>query len=155
MTEVYNYFAMPPARRDFCAAALDVANAYLAAAPENFSLFAVNGLQRYEQAFEAFFSAYEDYEVQSAAWDVRYGTEYGRSQPGWVAIYGNTLQQQNAGVTAQGFAPDALVSVPGDESGAVIPIIPVDEGSVSTPVVQPIPGEDIVVPPTASGSDEG
>ena len=153
-TSLYNYFANPPARREFCASALAVATDYVATAPTDFAPFALAGLQRYEMAFERFFTAYEEYETASAEWDARYGAEYGPSQPGWVALYGNSLQQQNAGVLQQGLLPEDPVAVPDGDTGAVIPVIPVDEDAVSRPIVQPLPSEEVVVPPPQAGDDE-
>ncbi len=150
-TELYNYFASPPARREFCNTALVVANEYLTTPPADFTTFAVTGLQRYEMAFERFFTAYEQYQTASADWDARYGARYGASQPGWVAIYGNRAQQQAAGVATTGLFPQDPVSVPDTDTGAAIPVVPIDDTSSSTPVVQPLPGENVVVPPPATG----
>jgi len=152
-TEMYNYFASPAARSQFCNTALVVANEYLATPPADFMGFAVTGLQRYELAFEQFYTAYEAYQVASADWDARYGAQYGRSQPGWVAIYGNRTQQQAAGVTATGLVPSDPVSVPDAGTGATIPVIPIDDTATGTPVVQPLAGEGVTVPPPAENDD--
>lgn len=153
-TEMYNYFASPAARRDFCATALAVANEYITTPPADFMTFATTGLQRYEMAFEQFYTAYEQYQVASAEWDARYGAQYGRSQPGWVAIYGNRSQQAAAGVATTGLVPLDPVAVPDAETGATIPVIPIDDTSSSTPVVQPLSGEGVTVaPPPTVGDD--
>ena len=146
-TEVYNYFALPAARREFCNVALSLSEAYATTPPEDFATFAVAGLAQYEAAFERFYAAYEAYETDSAAWDARYGSEYGPSQPGWVALYGTPAQQLAAGVQNFNMTPVETVAVPDTETGAEIPVIPVDDSGASTPVVQPIPGEEIVLPP--------
>ena len=138
-TSIYNYFASPPARSHFCTAALAVANDYLANRPTDFATFAMSGLQRYEMAFERFYTAYEAYQEASTDWDQRYGSRYGASQPGWVALYGTPMQQRAAGVAVQGSVPVDTVAVPDSETGAMIPVINVDDTVASTPVVQPIP----------------
>ncbi len=138
-TSMYNYFASPPARSHFCIAALAVANDYLANRPTDFSLFAQASLQRYEMAFEHFFTAYEKYQAASNEWDAQWGDQYGYSQPGWVALYGTPQQQREAGVAVQGYVPDNPVGVPDPATGAVIPVISLDDSAASTPVVQPLP----------------
>src|SRR5690606_11632490 len=88
MTQVYNYFALPPARADFCNVALQIASEFLAAQPEDPKAYAAANLPRYEAVFQDFFRQYEQYRVASAAWDARYGARYGASQPGYVAVHG-------------------------------------------------------------------
>ncbi|RIV87834.1 hypothetical protein D2V07_05800 [Aurantiacibacter zhengii] len=140
-TSIYNYFASPAARSQFCSAALAVANDYLTTPPTDFATFAISGLQRYEMAFERFYTIYEAYQAASTDWDQRYGARYGASQPGWVALYGTPAQQLAAGVAVQGQLPEDPVAVPDSETGALIPVINVDDTSASTPVVQPIPND--------------
>lgn len=148
MTSVYNYFAMPPARSGFCAAALDISNRYLAAPPSDAGAFAMENFARLEQPFETFFSEYEQYQQLSAQWDARYGDAYGPSQPGYVAVQsarareaevpsvgGSTHQQTLAG-PAQ---PAAMVI--DAETGDAVPVVPVREGYISQPVVEPIPAD--------------
>lgn len=140
-TSLYNYFASPPARSHFCNAALAVANDYLAGPEMDFATFAISGLQRYEMAFEQFYEAYERYQEASSDWDRRYGQRYGASQPGWVALYGTPEQQRAAGVAVQGYVPEDTVGVPDTATGALIPVIEVDDSAASTPVVQPLPND--------------
>jgi hypothetical protein len=137
MTQVYNYFALPPARADFCNVTLAIANEYLAAPPEDANQFAAAGLARIEAVFDQFFRAYEQYRVDSAAWDARYGAQYGASQPGYVAVHTLGAPSVGASLTASVVPPPAGEVVDPD-SGALIPVIPVEEGTVATPVVQPV-----------------
>jgi len=134
MTSVYNYFASPTARAEFCNTALAVANEMIAAPPADLALFASGSLARYEAAFERFYTAYEEYERGSADWDARYGARFGASQPGYVAVHGgaNTLAQAQD-------QPLTIRSVADPLSGAAIPVVPVDEVNSSMPVVQPLP----------------
>ena len=113
LTQVYNYFAQPAARGDFCAAARAIAAQWNVAPPAELNTYATANLALLENAFEQFFTAYERYQVESAAWDARYGVQYGASQPGYVVVYGTP-----SNVTAA-----SLVAA---------------DGSVATPVVQPV-----------------
>jgi hypothetical protein len=138
MTQVYNYFAMPPARADFCNVTLAIANEYLAAPPEDANAFAASGLSRMEAVFERFFRGYEQYRIDSAAWDVRYGAQYGASQPGYVAVHSLTGPGVATSLSTVN-EPEPVREVLDPNTGARIPVIPVEEGTVATPVVQPVP----------------
>jgi len=91
MTQVYNYFALPPARVEFCDTALSVSNRYLLAGgpATDVKQFATANLPLFEAVFQNFYRQYEQYQVESAAWDQKWGAQYGSSQPGYVAIYGS------------------------------------------------------------------
>lgn len=73
MTRVYNYFALPPVLPDFCNAALDVSNDAIAVQPGQLHVFTETALPRLEAVYENFFRAYEQFRVDLAAWDARYG----------------------------------------------------------------------------------
>ena len=73
MTQVYNYFALPPAQDAFCDVSFAVATEALTVEPSQLDLFASTALPRIENAFETFFRAYEQYRVDLAAWDSEYG----------------------------------------------------------------------------------
>ncbi len=90
MTQVYNYFAIPPARNSLCDVAMQVANEFTTTQPEDPKAFAAIYLPRFEAGYEAFFRAYEQYRVDSAAWDSKWGAQYGASQPGYVAVHGGS-----------------------------------------------------------------
>lgn len=140
MTQVYNYFANPGTRQAFCAEALAVSNEMLTAPTDDVLTFASNSLSRFEAVFEGFYRAYEKYEVESAAWDARYGERYGPSQPGWVALHGvatPTIGSELVELNAT--YPTGEVKDP--ETGATIPVIPAPGSEVSMPVVQPIAQE--------------
>src|SRR5690606_40258598 len=139
MTQVYNYFALPPNRGSLCSVALTAANEYLAATPDNPKAFAAMHLPRFETAFEGFFSAYEQYRIDSAAWDAKWGAQYGASQPGYVAVHGVTGPSIASSLVTTG-APTVVGEVLDPNSGARIPLIAtMPDDSVSTPVVQPVP----------------
>ena len=100
--------------------------------------FAASALPRFETAFQRFFREYAQYQANAAAWDARWGAMYGASQPGYVAVHsvaaptvGSTLVNLNA--------PAPASEVVDPETGDRVPVIPVPEGTVTTPVVQPVP----------------
>lgn len=145
LTSAYNFFALPPARDRFCNAMLDLSNAALASPPTDPVAFAMSNFAFLEAPFNAFFLDYEQYERDSAAWDARYGAEYGASQPGWVAVQ-RARAEGNPNVPV---IPTSLVADP--DTGTSVPVVPVDTRFVSQPVVEPIPevspGDgDIAVP---------
>ncbi|HSG55048.1 MAG TPA: hypothetical protein VLA45_06295 [Paracoccaceae bacterium] len=130
LTQVYNYFAQPAARGDFCNTARLVSASWLTTPPTELNSFAVANLALFENAFENFFRQYEEYRTASNAWDRQYGAQYGASQPGYVAVYGTG----GAPAATSLMASEVLDSV----TGTPIPVIPAAEGSVATPVVQPL-----------------
>jgi hypothetical protein len=141
MTQVYNYFANPGARQSFCDTALQVANEALADPPKDPVSFATSALGRFEAAFEGFFREYEQYELDSAAWDTRYGERYGASQPGWLVVHGGGATSVASGLVELN-APQVAGEVRDPETGASIPIIPAPESAVGTPIVQPVAQEN-------------
>lgn len=68
ITQLYNYFAQPPAQAGFCAAAADVARQARTVPPAGFGDFAVTSLARLEAPFTAFYTRYAAYERDLAAW---------------------------------------------------------------------------------------
>jgi hypothetical protein len=142
-TMVYNYFTSPPARAQFCRTALAIANEYLVVPPEDLATFAQTGLSRYEQAFETFYTAYEAYELASTEWDRRYGEDYGASQPGWVAIYGRDAARVPADTMAGEPSPaTAGQNLTDPATDSAVPVVPVDETTTATPVVEPVRQDD-------------
>lgn len=144
MTIVYNFFALPPARSGFCQAGMQVASmAATTPKPTAVALAANFGL--WEAPFENFFTAYDQYQRDSAAWDVRYGARYGASQPGYLAVQAARAPTiPRAGVSGPGSTP--ILSLPpiaglvtDPETGAKIPVIPVATQPQGIPVVQPVP----------------
>lgn len=147
MTAVYNYFALPPARADFCNVALQFSNEFLATPPSDVNQFAATNLARIDAVFEQFFRSYDQYRIDSAAWDTRYGAQYGASQPGYVAVHSIGEPSVGASLTAS-TAPELAGEVVDPDTGARIPVLPVDENTVTTPVVQPVPDQPQPAPGT-------
>ncbi|ABC62462.1 hypothetical protein ELI_01850 [Erythrobacter litoralis HTCC2594] len=81
MTQVYNYFALPPALDNFCAAALEVSNESLAVAPADLDSFSARALPRLEGVFEDFYRSYEQYQADLASWTATYGINAVPGQP--------------------------------------------------------------------------
>lgn len=143
MTIVYNYFALPPARAEFCQAALRMASLTAATPKPDAATLAAAHFQEFEAPFENFFTAYEQYQRDSAAWDAQYGSRYGASQPGYLAVQAAramTIPQVGQGnpasTTMQPVAPAGIVI--DQDTGASIPVIPVTRGQEAVPVVQPV-----------------
>lgn len=146
MTTVYNYFTLPPVRAAFCQEALAIANQALATPDYDPAVFATANLPALERPFDEFFTAYERYQRDSAAWDAQYGDRYGDSQPGYVAV--RAAERRAAAIPQVGVSDPALTTatpvtaagaVVDQTTGAQIPVIPVQPGQASVPVVQPVP----------------
>jgi hypothetical protein len=137
MTQVYNYFALPPARADLCNVILAVTNDFAAAETVDPKQFAAANMPRIEGLYQEFFRQYEQYQVASAEWDTRFGARYGASQPGYVAVYGGGGPSMGSAlVNLNATTPTDQVLDP--STGARIPVIPAIEGA---PVVQPVPSQ--------------
>jgi hypothetical protein len=143
-TRVYNFFALPSARADFCRVMLDIASTSLAAPPEDPVTFALANFDRLEVPFDTFFTQYEAYQRASAQWDAKYGDLFGPSQPGWVAV--QQARAEGIEVPSVDSNPAATLSRPSEvagevkdaETGASVPVIPVEDGVISQPVSEPI-----------------
>jgi hypothetical protein len=73
MTEVYNHFALPMTVNDFCKA-VSVVSAEAASVPvTQLQAFAARSLPSIEIVFDDFYHRYEQYRIDVAAWDARYG----------------------------------------------------------------------------------
>ena len=121
MTRVYNYFALPPAKRYFCDAALGVANRHTLQPPAELNGWSAIELATIERAFAAFYNDFEQWQVDVAAWDQAYGAEYG-------APYG---------VYPQSFAAPAPITIPSVDPGSQPTNGEVVQPVISLPVEQP------------------
>jgi len=160
MTSVYNFFALPPARVNLCNAALDISTRAQLAPIADPIAFARDNFPVLIAPFEDFFVRYEQYERDSAEWDRKWGEQYGYSQPGWVAVQNHKrrmaeeeaarrLSLQPVGASTidpttalAGDQPIAAGAVIDPDTGASIPVLPVQEGTVSVPVVEPVPNSE-------------
>ena len=86
MTRVYNYFALPPALPAFCDVAHEIGQEIVDVPAGELHVFTETALPRMEAVYEEFFSAYEQYRVDLAAWEAQYGPN--RSPVTMEANYG-------------------------------------------------------------------
>jgi hypothetical protein len=139
VTKVYNFFALPAARSGFCRAALDMSNRALAAPSTDPLSFARANFDGLLVPFETFFDEYEAYQRASAEWDAKWGAQYGPSQPGWVVVQQARASGQPVpsvvDLSAQGVQ---VTTVADPATGVAVPVVPVNEGVTSQPVVQPL-----------------
>ncbi|MDO7843958.1 hypothetical protein [Sphingomonas immobilis] len=68
MTRLYNFFALPPAQRAFCAAARDVIAEAESVAPERFTDYAAAALPRIEAPFLVSFATFDAYRDTRRVW---------------------------------------------------------------------------------------
>ena len=84
MTQVYNYFALPPTLPRLCDASLAISGELATVAPAGLDSFAAGALPRLEGVFDDFFGAFDQYRISVAQWDVQYGPRYGTTSVGYV-----------------------------------------------------------------------
>jgi hypothetical protein len=75
MTEVYNHFASPPVQPAFCNAALAMSKDAKPVKSANLSTFATNALPSLEIVFDDFFKRYDQYRMDMAAWETKWGKD--------------------------------------------------------------------------------
>lgn len=79
MTQLYNYFAQPPAQAGFCRAASAEAARIGAVSPAEFADYAVAALARLEAPIIAFYQAYDGYRIRLADWKASPRQQYASS----------------------------------------------------------------------------
>lgn len=72
-TELFNYFAQPPAQRKFCAVATDMVGRVNATPAAQAITMAPAWLAELDQPFSDFYTAYATWQTDAAAWDRTYG----------------------------------------------------------------------------------
>lgn len=72
MTQVYNYFALPPTLPAFCDAALAVSQQAKLVKSADLDSFAAASLSRLDVEFTEFYNSYDQYRTDLAAWQARY-----------------------------------------------------------------------------------
>lgn len=77
MTQVYNYFALPPALDRFCDEALKVSTELETVEKGNLDIASATMLPRLESVFLGFYSEYEAWRLAASAWEARYLSTYG------------------------------------------------------------------------------
>jgi hypothetical protein len=71
-TQLFNYFAQPPAQRDFCSRAVGLAQTVAATPSAQLTANATAQLATLDQPFIDFYEAFVRYQIDAAAWDARY-----------------------------------------------------------------------------------
>lgn len=71
-TELYNYFALPPVREEFCNTALSKSNEVLLTPVAGFGDYAITGLNDVDAIYLRFYEAYVQYERDLADWKLRF-----------------------------------------------------------------------------------
>lgn len=141
MTKVYNYFALPPAKNEFCEVSFAISKEALQVVPDDLDTFAATALPRIEGVFEDFFRAYEQYRVDLQAWNSQYGPS-----PVTTTVQGYaTAMDPAAGVTTDAMGN----SVPIGTLGSTLTDVqgPVDE--------EPAPGQAPIVIATGDTAPDG
>jgi hypothetical protein len=141
MTQVYNYFALPPARNSFCEASLGVAQELPLVAQGDLDAFAARSLPRIEGVFDDFFRAYEQYRVEVARWDAEYNPTVLTAT---VAGYVNPLDPAvniPPGSTAVGTMP----ALPPSSAPAPEPVIVLTQPAPTAAPASPAAGAPVIV----------
>jgi hypothetical protein len=81
MTDLYNYFALPPVKQEFCDAALRKSQEAVALPPTALPEYAIGALGDLDSIFIRFFDAYAQYERDLADWNLKYGPQPPVSSP--------------------------------------------------------------------------
>ena len=71
-TQLFNYFAQPPAQIEFCRRATMLAQTVAATSSAQLFSNAEGHLATLDQPFTDFYAAFERYKIDSAAWDAQY-----------------------------------------------------------------------------------
>ncbi|MBB6427066.1 hypothetical protein [Sphingopyxis sp. JAI128] len=71
-TQLFNYFAQPPAQRDFCVRANEIAQIVSTTPSAQLVEQAPAHLARLDQPFVDFYEAYAKYQADLVAWDAKY-----------------------------------------------------------------------------------
>ena len=109
-TQLFNYFAQPPAQRGFCARANEIAQLVSSTPTAQVIEQAPAHLARLDQPFHDFYEAYARYQYDVAAWDAKYAPPPPvMSAPAPVTPFGPTTTTASPPGAAQG--PTAPVGI--------------------------------------------
>jgi hypothetical protein len=147
MTQVYNYFALPPAQRQFCDVSTRIAGESLVVAPADLETFAARSLQSLEAVFEDFYRSYEHYRVNVAMWDARYGTPQVVNPASYTGPAYYTPADQGFGPEPRG-EPEFISEPVVESSGDAVPAATAEYSVIETgPMIQaaPVTGPEPVI----------
>jgi hypothetical protein len=71
-TELYNFFALPPVREEYCNASLRKSEEALLIPTTAFPEYAIGALSDIDSIYLRFYDAYAQYELDIAAWNLKY-----------------------------------------------------------------------------------
>ena len=71
-TDMYNYFALPPIKQEFCDTALAKTRELLVLPSASLQIYSITGLSDIDGIFIRFFDAYAKYELDLADWNQRF-----------------------------------------------------------------------------------
>lgn len=74
-TTVYNFFALPPVQKAFCAKSLDIITIINGMTSDALLGYAPTALEELEKPFQEFYAAYADYLRRLAEWRKRFGAQ--------------------------------------------------------------------------------
>ncbi len=75
MTELYNYFALPPVHSEFCDVSLAKTRELIALPTASLPTYSVTALGEVDGVFIRFYNAFEQYQRDLADWNLRYGPQ--------------------------------------------------------------------------------
>lgn len=101
-TKLYNYFALPPALPRFCDAMLEISREAPQIASADLDAFSMRALSKVENSFELFFQEFEQYRIAAAAWDAKYGAQYGAAAVPVTSVYGVPASTVGGGPVSYG-----------------------------------------------------
>jgi hypothetical protein len=151
MTQVYNYFALPPALPAFCDEALAISRDAMLVPRGELGTFSAAALPRMEGVFENFFRSYEQYRADVLAWDAKYGSG-GSGFGNTITGTGPTIRTgqpitpsiETVGAAPSTAAPAAALPAEAAPSVSTFPAPQPTSGPVfvSKPVVEPTADDD-------------
>lgn len=105
-TQVYNFFAFPPVKGDFCNAALILGQEAVALPSKDLVAFSVRALPTLEGVFDRFYASYESYQSDLQKWIALYGSpEMRAAQAAQMGQAQPTVQPAGGSATAPGASP--------------------------------------------------
>ena len=112
LTDLYNYFALPPVRAEYCDTALRKVTEVNMTPVATFGDYAVNGLTEIDGIFMRFFDAYAQYQRDLADWNMKYAPPPPiMAQPAMVPGAGSAIGNQPPGASGQSsLTPPSLQS---------------------------------------------
>ena len=106
-TQLFNYFAQPPAQRNFCARANEIAQIVSTTPTDQLVEQAPAHLARLDEPFKEFYEAYAQYQADVIAWDAKY------APPPAIMTAPAPAMPVGPAITT-GTTPGALATMPAD-----------------------------------------